>query len=49
MVGKLDGWPSLVNFEIIYIKGKENWVADALSRKVHVNHIVAMSSYGTEL
>jgi len=27
------------HFEIRYIKGKENGVADALSRKVHVNHI----------
>ena len=37
------------DFEIIYIKGKENQVADSLSRKVQVNHIAAMSSYGTEL
>ena len=37
------------DFEIIYIKGKENPVTDALSRKVHVNHIAAMSSYGIEL
>ena len=32
------------DFEIKYINGKENWVADSLSRKV-----VAIRSYGTEL
>jgi len=37
------------DFEIRYIKGKENRVADALIRKVQVNHVVAMSSYGTGL
>lgn len=37
------------NFEIRYIKGKENRVADAFSRKVQVNHIATMSSYGIEL
>lgn len=40
---------SELEFEIKYIKGKENRVADTLSRKVHVNHITTMSSYGTEL
>lgn len=37
------------DFEIKYILGKQNQVADALSRKVQVNHIVVISSYGTEL
>eukprot|EP00253_Pinus_taeda_P005955 PITA_05955 len=37
------------NFEIKYIKGKENRVIDALSRQVQVNHIAATSSYGTNL
>ena len=31
-------------FDIRYIKGKENQVAYALSRKVQVNHITTMSS-----
>jgi len=35
------------DFEIRYIKGKENWVADALSRKLQVNHIEAVRSYWT--
>jgi len=37
------------DFEIRYIKGKENMVVDALSRIVQVNHIATMSSYGTNL
>ena len=37
------------DFEIRYIKGKENWVVDALSKKIHVNHLAAMSSYGKNL
>lgn len=37
------------NFEIRYIKGKENRVVDALSIRVHVYHIVAMISYATSL
>ena len=36
------------DFEIRYIKGKENRVVDALSRRVQVNHLVAMSSYGMD-
>eukprot|EP00253_Pinus_taeda_P015018 PITA_15018 len=40
---------SELDFEIRYIKGKENQVADALSRKVQVNHIAVMISYGIEL
>jgi len=41
MINKFD-------FEIRYIKGKENRVADALSRRVHVHHLAAMSSYGID-
>lgn len=37
------------NFDIWYIKRKENKVIDALSNRVHVNHIKTMSSYGTYL
>ena len=37
------------DFEIRYIKGKENKVVDALTRKVQVNQISTMSSYGTNL
>ncbi len=33
------------DFELRYIKGKENRVADALSRRVQVNHIAAVSYY----
>lgn len=36
-------------FEIRYIKGKDDMVVDSLSRRVQVNHISAMSSYGTDL
>ena len=35
------------DFEIGYIKGKENRVVDALSSRVQVNHISDVSSYGT--
>jgi len=37
------------DFEIKYIKGKENRVGDDLSRQVHVHHLVATSYYGTNL
>lgn len=37
------------DLELRYIKGKENMVVDALSRRVQVNHIVSMSSYGKDL
>jgi len=40
---------SKFDFEIKYIKGKENKVAYALSRKVQVNHTTTMSSYGIDL
>lgn len=36
-------------FEIRYIKGKENRVTNALSRRIQVNHIAIMSSYGAVL
>eukprot|EP00253_Pinus_taeda_P035833 PITA_35833 len=45
-------WFAMINefdFDIRYIKGKENIVANALSRQVHVNHLATMSSYGTNL
>jgi len=32
-------------FEIIYIKDKENRDADALSGKVQLSHVAAVSSY----
>lgn len=37
------------DFEIRYIKVKENQVVNALSRRVQVNHISVVSSYGTNL
>jgi hypothetical protein len=37
------------DFDIKYIKGKDNKVADALSRKVHELHATAISMYKTEL
>ena len=37
------------DLDIRYIKGKDNRVADALSRRVQVNHIASMSSYGIDL
>ena len=37
------------DFEIYYIKGKENKVTDALRKRVQVDHIVVMSSYVTDL
>lgn len=37
------------NFEIRYIKGNENRVTYALSRKVQVNHLTTMSYYGIDL
>jgi hypothetical protein len=36
-------------FDIKHIKGKENKVVDALSRKVHKLHAVAISMYRTEM
>lgn len=47
MSGKLNGWSRLVSLNSRSgIKGKENKVADALSRRIHVNHIIIMNSYG---
>jgi hypothetical protein len=37
------------DFDIRYIKGKDNKVADALSRKVHELHATTISRYKTEL
>ena len=37
------------DFEKGYLKGKENRVADALSRKVQLNHFVAVNLYGIYL
>ena len=37
------------DFELRYIKVKENQVAYSLSMKVQINHIASMSSYGIEL
>ena len=45
-------WLATINefdFEIRYIKGKEDRVADSLRRRVQTNHIITMSSYGTDL
>lgn len=45
-------WLATINdfeFYIMYIKRKGIWVVYALSRRVHVNHITIMSSYGTNL
>lgn len=37
------------DFEIRYIKGKENRVEDSLSGRVQVHHLAAMRSYGIDL
>jgi hypothetical protein len=37
------------DFDIRYIKGKDNKVADALSRKVHELHATSISMYRTDL
>lgn len=34
---------------IKYIKGKENMVVDALSKRIHVNHVTNMISYKSYL
>lgn len=36
------------DFEIRYIKGKENRVVDSLSKRLQVNHRETMSSYGLQ-
>lgn len=35
--------------DIRYIKGRENNVADALSRRVQANHVASVTSYGKYL
>ena len=40
---------SRYDFEIKHIKGKQNKVADALSRNANLNFIAAVSSYKIEL
>jgi hypothetical protein len=37
------------DFEIKHIKGKENKVPDALSRRVHELHVIAISMYQTDI
>lgn len=37
------------DLEIKYIKGKENMMSYALNKRIHVNIIIAMSSYGKYL
>ena len=37
------------DFDIKHIKGKENKVVGALSRKMHVMHVVAISTSATNL
>jgi len=41
--------PSDIDFDINYIKENGNKVSYTLSRRVHVNHISVVSSYGTDL
>jgi len=36
-------------FEIRYIKGKEKRVPNTLIRRVEMNHVAVVSSYGTNL
>ena len=40
---------SETDFEIKYIKGKENSNVDALSRRVQINHLANISSYRIDL
>jgi hypothetical protein len=45
-------WMALLSefdFEIKHIKGKENWVADALSRSVKTIHLAAVSTCETDI
>lgn len=45
-------WLAMINefdFKIRYIKGENNRVVDALSRRVNVSHVEAMISYGRNL
>ena len=51
MLGKLDGWIFLCefDFEIKHIKGKENKVADALSKKVQEINVASLSICQSDL
>ena len=50
MLGKLDGWSFYeFDFEIKHIKGKENKVVDALSRKVQEMHVASLSIFQSDL
>jgi hypothetical protein len=45
-------WMALLSefdFEIKHIKGKENWVADALSRSMRTIHLAVVSTYETDV
>ena len=47
-----DRWLATISefdFEIRYLKGKKNRVADALSRRVQLHYLAAMRSYGMDL
>lgn len=41
--------PIKFDFEIKYIKGKENRVVDALNERIQLNHLAAISYYGVDL
>ena len=50
--GRQAQWLAMIsefNFEIRYIKKKENRVVDALSKQIHVDQLAAVSSYGIDL
>ena len=50
--GRQAQWLPMINefdSEIRSIKGKENRVANSLSRRIQVNHLVVMNSYGIDL
>ena len=50
--GRQNRWLATISefdFEIMYIKGKENRVADSLSMQIQVNHLAALSFYGIDL
>ena len=51
MLGKQDGWSFLCEFDlkIKHIKGKENKVADALSRKMQEMHVASLSICQSDL